>query len=70
MTTTQTTIPCQACNDEDAVHDVRAQHLDPDDDGTGRMIGWSKSIWSRLCADCLTDWESDELVGICEVNPL
>lgn len=52
--------------EETATRCVHASHLDPDDDGTGRMIGWSKPVFSYLCDECLEEWEDDELVHIHE----
>lgn len=71
MTTTQTdTQTCHACEDTTPSVEVRAQILDPDDDGEGRMIGWSRSQWFKLCAACLVEWSMDDQVALNEVSDL
>jgi hypothetical protein len=68
MTTTPT---CSTCNGHPATAYVTAQYLDPDPDDHGSMIGWSRSITSALCADCLEDEQNDsEYVAISEINEI
>lgn len=70
MTTTQDTTQTLECEEfncsHDATEDVTAAHFDPDPDDEGRAIGWSRPVSTRLCDDCIADWECDDLVAILE----
>lgn len=72
MTTTETTT--QTCDefgcDEVAAESVTASYLDPDDDGTGRMIGWSRPVHSYLCRAHADEARDDEQVEVLEAHAL
>jgi hypothetical protein len=72
MTTIETTV--QICGefgcDEIATESVTASYLDPDDDGTGHMIGWSRPVHSYLCQEHADEAHDDDQVQILEAHTL
>ena len=70
MTTTETTT--QTCEkfgcDAIATASVVASYLDPDDDGTGRMIGWSRPVHNYLCDEHLEEDRDDDQVHVHEMD--
>jgi hypothetical protein len=65
MTTTRDTATRQ-CEGvrclQDATEDVTAVHLEVERDHTA----WSRPVSTRLCDDCVADWECDEETVIIE----
>jgi hypothetical protein len=61
---------CENCRSELATTIVLANHFDPDMDEDGRPIGWSRAVKTRLCTDCVVEYEDDSEVAIIETEDI